>query len=160
MLIHGYVPNKFGHAIIVPLIKDRSGDVSKLSNYRGISLSPIISKLFETCLSIKFSDYLSSHSLQFGFKKNSSCASAIFVVQQTVDYYVKSCDELPFAYIFDLYKWNFLSNPHIGQAQSVDLFVRLNSYVIDAFKLKYAPSGSSQFCRKRAIHLYVAEQFA
>ena len=64
-------------------------DVPKLSNYRGISLSPIISKLFETCLSIKFSDYLSSHSLQFGFKKNSSCASAIFVVQQTVDYYVK-----------------------------------------------------------------------
>ena len=70
------------------------------------------------------------------------------------------CDELPFAYIFDLYKWNFLSNPYSGQAQSVDLFVRLNSYVIDAFKLKYAPSGRLQFCRKRAIHLYVAQHLA
>ena len=39
-----------------------------------------------------------------------------------------------------------------------DLFIRLNSYVIDAFKLKYASLGSSQFSRKRAIHLYVAEQ--
>ena len=89
MIIHGYVPNRFGHAIIVPLIKDRCGDVSKLTNYRGISLSPVISKLFETCLSIKFSNYLSSHNLQFGFKKNSSCASAVFVVQQTVDYYIE-----------------------------------------------------------------------
>jgi len=89
MIIHGYVPNRFGHGIIVPLIKDRSGDISKLSNYRGISISPVISKLFEACLSIKFSKYLSSHNLQFGFKKNSSCASAVFVVQQTVEYYIE-----------------------------------------------------------------------
>ena len=70
------------------------------------------------------------------------------------------CNELPSAYIFDLYTCNFLSNSQICQAQSVDLFIRLNSYVIDAFKLKYTPSGSSQLCRKRAIHQYVAEQFA
>jgi len=42
LILHSYVPNTFGHAIIVPLVKDRNGDVSKLSNYRGISLSPII----------------------------------------------------------------------------------------------------------------------
>jgi hypothetical protein len=54
MIIHGYAPNKFGYAIIVPLIKDRCGDVCKLTNCRGISLSPIIIKLFETCLSINF----------------------------------------------------------------------------------------------------------
>jgi len=87
MIIHGYVPNKFGHSIIVPLIKDRCGDLSKMSNYRGISLSPVISKLFEVCLSSKFSDYLLTHNLQFGFKKNSSCASAVYVVQQSVDYF-------------------------------------------------------------------------
>jgi hypothetical protein len=28
VIIHGYVPNKFGHVIIVPLLKDRCGDVS------------------------------------------------------------------------------------------------------------------------------------
>jgi len=46
--------NKFGHAIIVPLIKDRSGNLSKLSNYKGISLSPTISTLFEICLVAHF----------------------------------------------------------------------------------------------------------
>ena len=87
IICHGYVPNTFGHSIIVPLIKDRCGDLTKLSNYRGISLSPVTAKLFEACLSNKFSCFLSSHNLQFGFKKNSSCASAIFVVQQAVNFF-------------------------------------------------------------------------
>jgi len=43
------------------------------------------------------------------------------------------CNELLFAYIVDLYKWNFLSKPRSVQAQFVDLFVKLNSSVVDAF---------------------------
>jgi hypothetical protein len=33
------------------------------------------------------SDFMSSHSLQFEFKKDSNCASAIFVVQKVVKYF-------------------------------------------------------------------------
>jgi len=69
LILHSYVPNTFGHAIIVLLVKDRSGDVSKLSNYRCILLSPVISKIFE--------DFLSN---KVWVLKHSSCASAIFVV--------------------------------------------------------------------------------
>jgi len=54
MIAHGYVPNYFGTSIIVPLVKDRCGDVSKLANYRAISLSPVFAKLLEACLSGKF----------------------------------------------------------------------------------------------------------
>ena len=89
IILHGYVPNKFSHCIIVPLIKDRSDDVCKLSNYRGISLSPVISKLFEACLSNRYNKFLTSHNLQYGFKKGASCASAVFVMQQTVEYFTK-----------------------------------------------------------------------
>jgi len=49
------VPSAFGTGVIVPLVKDRNGPHDKLSNYRGITLSPVISKLFEVCLSEKFS---------------------------------------------------------------------------------------------------------
>ena len=48
MIRHSYVPNDFGHGIIVPLLKDKHGDTSKLEMYRGIALSPAISKLFDT----------------------------------------------------------------------------------------------------------------
>jgi len=89
VLRHGFVPNAFGSGVIVPLVKDRNGCHDKLSNYRGITLSPVISKLFEVCLSEKFSQFLSSHRLQFGFKRGSGCSSAIFVVQQVVQYYTQ-----------------------------------------------------------------------
>ena len=49
MLQHGYVADNFGRRIIIPLIKDKSGDDSSSSNYRGITLSSNISKLFEMC---------------------------------------------------------------------------------------------------------------
>ena len=48
--MHGYVPSEFGRGIIVPLLKDKLGNVNDLNNYRGITLIPIISKLFELAL--------------------------------------------------------------------------------------------------------------
>ena len=57
MLLHGYVPDRFGCGIIVPLIKDRLGDVSSLDNYRAITISSVISKAFELTVRNKFSDF-------------------------------------------------------------------------------------------------------
>ena len=73
ILLHGYVPDEFGRGIIVPLLKDRHGDTGKLDNYRGITTSSVISKVFEVCVCSKFGEFLTSHVLQFGYKKNISC---------------------------------------------------------------------------------------
>ena len=35
---HGYVPVKFGSGVIVPIIKERLGDATKLDNYRVITI--------------------------------------------------------------------------------------------------------------------------
>jgi len=58
ILKHSYVPNEFGRGIIVPLIKDKNGDVCNSDNYRGITVSSVISKLFEYCLMSKFGSFL------------------------------------------------------------------------------------------------------
>jgi len=47
MVIHGLVPDNFGNGIIIPLLKDKTGDINSLDNYRAITLIPVISKLFE-----------------------------------------------------------------------------------------------------------------
>ena len=44
-----HVPSNFGVGVIIPLIKDKQNDASDINNYRGIPLSPCISKLFEMC---------------------------------------------------------------------------------------------------------------
>ena len=87
IMCHGYVPKSFGSGIIIPILKDKHSDTSILENYRGITLSSVISKLFETCLTVKFNTYLVSNDLQFGFKKGYGCHHAVYVMQTVTDYF-------------------------------------------------------------------------
>ena len=50
MILHVFVSDAFGFGIIVPLMKDKTSDANSLNNYRGITLIPVISKLFEILL--------------------------------------------------------------------------------------------------------------
>ena len=88
MLNHAFVPNQFRLGFMIPLIKDHSGNHSDSGNYRGITISPIISKLFEHCLKLVFFDSLSSSQHQFGFKKNSSTTHALHCLKETVNHYI------------------------------------------------------------------------
>jgi Reverse transcriptase (RNA-dependent DNA polymerase) len=87
MTLHHYVPTNFGKGITVPLLKDKTGDVSSTNNYRAITLVPIISKLFEYVLLHITNEFLNTDDRQVGFKKGLGCANAIFVVRSTVDYF-------------------------------------------------------------------------
>jgi len=90
MFVHGFVPDKFGLGITVPIIKDRLGNLNTVNNYRPVTISPVIAKVFEYCILNKFDSLLWSNQLQFGFKKNSNCSRAVFVLSQVVDYFVKN----------------------------------------------------------------------
>jgi len=54
--------------------------------HRGITLSSVLSKLFEMVLLHLFEESLGSDNLQFGLKKNSSCAHALFAFSESVKY--------------------------------------------------------------------------
>jgi hypothetical protein len=87
MIMHGKVPMGFGFGIIVPVIKGNNLDNSVSENYRGITLSSGVSKLFEMCLLELYGDYLKSSELQFGFKKNLGCSHALYVLRSVVEYF-------------------------------------------------------------------------
>jgi hypothetical protein len=70
-------------------VKDRDGDSSDPSNYRGVTLSNIVSKLFEKALRLKFAHHLNSDDLQFGFKSQHSTSHAIFSLKTCVDHYTE-----------------------------------------------------------------------
>jgi len=65
-------------------------DVNASVNYRGITLSVILSKMFEYCLIYKYEVLLQSSDQQFGFRKKLGCTHAIFTLNQCVDYFVNS----------------------------------------------------------------------
>jgi hypothetical protein len=87
----GYVPTQFGLSYTVPLLKGTSNSLSKnltCNDFRGISISPVLSKIFEHCILIRFEKYFQSSNNQFGFKKTVGCSSAIYIVRSVINHYV------------------------------------------------------------------------
>ena len=73
------------------MLKNKSGDVRDVSNYRPIVLATITSKLFESVVLQKISVFLSTRANQFGFKANHSRPTdiATFLLKQTIAHYNK-----------------------------------------------------------------------
>ena len=87
LLSHSYMPQEFLCGTISPIIKDSNGDTTSPSNYRGITLGPVLLQLFENALLNKFGYFLESDDLQFAYKKSHSPSHAIYVLKSCVDYY-------------------------------------------------------------------------
>ncbi|KAL0841056.1 hypothetical protein ABMA28_014821 [Loxostege sticticalis] len=66
-LVHSYLPAELMKTIVVPIIKNKTGDISDRSNYRPISLATVIAR--------------------HGFKRGLSTESAILSLKHTVKYY-------------------------------------------------------------------------
>ena len=88
MIRHSFVPNQFRFGSIIPIVKDRHGNHGDVNNYRGITISPIASKIFEHALKIVYGHFFSSSPWQFGFKSRSSTLHALYCLKESVNYYV------------------------------------------------------------------------
>ena len=83
MFKFSYVPEAFGIGITVPILKsDLKGSSSASSAYRGITIMPVISKVFEMIVLNILNPYLNSCNNQFGFKKGHSCSHAVYSVSK------------------------------------------------------------------------------
>lgn len=87
MLLHGYVPTLFCKGIVIPLIKDSKASKLSSANYRGITISTSISKVFEMAILQIINPYLTTDFNQFGFKAKSGCRNAISFLKATVQHY-------------------------------------------------------------------------
>ena len=59
------------------------------NNYRPITLTPVISKVFDNVILSLCQQCFMTDELQFGFKQNVSCSDAIFAVKSTVNYFIE-----------------------------------------------------------------------
>ena len=73
------VPTKWKTAIVTPIYKE--GDRNTASNYRLISILPVVSKVMERIVHLQIYEHLREHSLlseaQFGFRKYHSTTTCI-----------------------------------------------------------------------------------
>ncbi len=83
-LMEGMIPHTWVRGIINPIPKSASSDPRVPLNYRGISLLPVISKLFTALIASRVTDFLEANNIlaneQNGFRPNRSCLDHIFTL--------------------------------------------------------------------------------
>jgi len=90
LLCQTYCTN-FGKSYTVPIPKENvTQQTLTADNFRGISISPTISKLFVHAVLVRFSRYFATSGYQFGFKKQLSCLHAIYCVRNVIEHYVNN----------------------------------------------------------------------
>ena len=109
-LNEGTVPTAWKQANVIPLHK--KGNKHTASNYRPISLLPVISKVLERCIYNKIIDYIIPKltNLQHGFLRNRSTATQLLTVFSKINNILDTGNQADVVY-FDLSK-AFDSVPH------------------------------------------------
>ena len=85
MFKHSYIPKSMLDSIIVPIIKNKCGDISAATNYRPIAVSNILSKVLELVILFRIEHYLSTTDNQFGYKRKLGTDMCIYTLHETID---------------------------------------------------------------------------
>ena len=82
-----FLPKAFMQSVIIPVVKNKAGNLSDMHNYRAIAISNIISKIFESLLTEALYSASEYDNFQFGFKADHSTGLCTNVLKETVNYY-------------------------------------------------------------------------
>ena len=88
---------------MVPLIKDKLGDITSSNNYRSIAISSLILKVFDIVIISLFSDYLNLDDLQFSYQSGVSTSMCTWVAVETISYFLRNGNEV-FTCLMDMSK--------------------------------------------------------
>ena len=88
MLCHGCVPENMSVSTVIPIPKGRNINLTDSANYRGISLSSMFGKILDLIVLARYSDFLVTSDLQFGFKEKCSTGMCSAVLKECISYYI------------------------------------------------------------------------
>ena len=83
---HSYVPSKKGLSIVLPTLKNEAKSTNDITNYRPISIMPVISKIFEKCIANIIELYFKFSDNHYGFVNYGGCGKALFTFRHIVNY--------------------------------------------------------------------------
>ena len=99
MFKHCYLPISMLDSVIVPLVKNRNGDLSDKNNYRPIALSSVISKVFENVILYRLEEYLWTINNQFGYKAGHSTDLCVYALIEFIEYFKRRSTSVYVAFL-------------------------------------------------------------
>ena len=93
LFVHGFLPSSLMSVVLIPIIKNKCGNISSKDNYRPIALASVVSNLLEAIILNRSENYLTTNDNQFGFKKRHGTDQCIYVLKEVLNLYksLNSC---------------------------------------------------------------------
>ena len=89
-LLHGHITEMLLLSTLVPIIKDKLGNLCSSDNYRSIAISSLILKIFDWVMIILYGDKLQFDDLQFGYQEHCSTNMCTWMAVETIDYFMRN----------------------------------------------------------------------
>jgi len=84
----GYIHNSCLNTTIVPICKNKNGNMSDTSNYRPVAVATVVLKLLEYFILSNISAFLGTTDNQVGFNAGHRTDQCTFLLKQTASYFV------------------------------------------------------------------------
>jgi hypothetical protein len=100
-----YMPHIFNLGHVLPIHKGKGKSKHDPSNYRGITLTSAIAKLFEKIFIQRIDKYMTvrnpsfPHPMRMGFRKHLGAQMASFILTETIQYYRESSTDIYTAFL-------------------------------------------------------------
>ena len=91
--VHGFLPKNIMTVVLIPIIKNKAGNINSVDNYRPIALASILSKVIEIIVLSRIEQYLVTKPNQFVFKRGHGTDQCIYVLKEIATLYtsLKGC---------------------------------------------------------------------
>ena len=136
-IAHSYLPYSLMSTTIVPVVKDKTGDMTDRNNYRAIAISNAMANLLECVITDCFKNCNVDNDIhQFGFKAKHSTIMACSILKHVINYY-RNNGSYVFVSLLDLSKAFDLVDHHILFNRLIDLKLPCNLVHILAFWYRF-----------------------
>jgi len=81
-------------AVLVPIVKDKLGNISASKNYRSIAISSIILKIFDWIVILLFGETFGLDDLQFSYQAGCSAYMCTWLTVETIGYFIRRGGEV------------------------------------------------------------------
>jgi hypothetical protein len=156
-LIHGHVSDFLLVATVIPLIKDKLGDIEASDNYRSIALSSVILKIFDWVVMTLYGSVLGLDELQFSYQKNCSTTMCTWLVIESISHFNRNGSDVFSCFMdmkkaFDTVKHSLLFHELIKR-KLPPIFIRLlvHMYLNQTAKVNWQGKTSESFSIRNGV---------
>ena len=92
--VHSYVSQVLLISSLVPLFKDKLGNINSSKNYRSVAISSILLKLLDWVVIFLDGESLGLNELQFAYQTGCSTVMCTWAALETIDHFLKNGSEV------------------------------------------------------------------